>query len=128
MEYISLLLIALSSLWLLSVAWLMWLRPDDCLRWLNLFASTWRINLLELGSRAIAGLALLVRAPWSKLPTAFEVGGWFILISSLLLLAVPRRWHSAYAKWWAARMSPRFVRAMAPLTAIAGIGLFYLAL
>ncbi len=128
MQIVALAAVVLSGLWLIVVAWLMWARPRNCLSWLNLFASTWRINVTELSLRATVGLALLVRSPSSKAPDLFEIGGWFIFVTSIMLLIVPRPWHSAYAVWWSKKLPTSFVRAMAPLTAAAGLLLIYVAL
>lgn len=120
--------VLLGSLWLVFVGWLMWTRPRDCLRWLGLFASTWQINIVELGLRGATGLAMICRAPWSKVPDFFEFGGSFIVLSSLAILLVPRRWHAAYAVWWSNHLPVLVLRMLAPVTVLAG-GLFaYLAL
>jgi hypothetical protein len=103
------------------------LQPKRALHVLSLTASTRTINNLEQGLRLLAGVALLLRAPASKLPQPFEIGGWFIILSSLVLLIVPLRWHSAYACWWADRLAPAAVRAVAPFSALAGLGLIYAA-
>jgi hypothetical protein len=102
-------------------------RPKNALHVLSLTASTRLINNVEQGLRLIAGLALVLRAPASKLPQAFEIAGWFIILSSLVLLILPLRWHSAYACWWASRLAPAAVRVIAPISAAAGAGLIYAA-
>jgi hypothetical protein len=106
---------------------LMALRPRVFLRLLSLTASSWRVNVAEQAPRLIAGAALIVHAGQSKLPALFDAGGWFIALSSLVLLAVPLRWHAGYAIWWAARLSPAAVRAIAPFSAACGAGLIYAA-
>jgi hypothetical protein len=116
-----------SGLWLIGVGALMALRPRVFLRLLSLTASSWRVNAAEQVPRLIAGSALVVHAEASKLPALFAAGGWFIAMSSLVLLAVPLRWHSGYAKWWAVRLSPAAVRAIAPFSAAGGAGLIYAA-
>jgi hypothetical protein len=102
--------------------------PETALRVLRLTASTRTVNNVEQGLRLLAGCALLLRSPASKLPQSFEVAGWFIILSSLVLLVLPLRWHSAYAAWWAGRLRPAAVRMFAPVSALAGISLIYAAL
>ncbi len=128
MQFVALLGVLLASGWLALVGWLMWNRPNDCLHWLGLMASTWRINVTELGLRGLAGAALVVRSPSSKLPEQFEIVGWFVLVSSVVLILIPRRWHAAYAVYWSRKLSAKFVRLAAPLTAAFGISLGYLAI
>lgn len=128
MQYLALIGVILAGLWLVLVAGLMWFLPDRCLRWLGLMASTWRINIIELGLRGLAGLALVGRAEMSKAPTAFEISGWFIVVTSILILLTPRRLHAAYAVWWSGKLPSSFVRLMALPTAIGGALIVYAAI
>lgn len=77
----------------MAVSFLMALRPDYSLELFekmasSLGASNWRVQLTEQGLRIVAGVALIVRAPESKLPMGFEVAGWCLVITSLLILAL----------------------------------------
>jgi len=128
METIALLLVAATGLWLVATALLMAVRPLTFLHLLSRTASSRRINNTEQGLRLIAGLALITRAGASKLPELFEVGGWFIFTSSVILLVLPLRWHAAYAIWWSLKLKPWAVRAIAPTSAAFGLGLVYAAL
>lgn len=103
------------------------IRPRRFLHLLSFTASTWRINVTEQGLRLLAGVALIIRAEASSLPWLFEVGGWFVVASSLILLMMPLRWHAAYAIWWSRKLHPWAVRAIAPLSAAFGMGLVYAA-
>jgi hypothetical protein len=127
MEQVGLIGSVAAGLWLIATGAFMVFWPKHALHVLSLTASTRMINNVEQGLRLLAGVALLQRAPASKLPQAFEIAGWFIVLSSLILLVLPLRWHSAYACWWADRLAPVAVRAVAPLSALAGLGLIYAA-
>jgi hypothetical protein len=127
MEQVGLMGSAAAGTWLVVTGALMAFWPQRALHVLSLTASTRTINNVEQGLRLLAGAALLLRAPASKLPQAFEIVGWFIVLSSMILLVLPLRWHSAYARWWANRLAPMSVRAVAPLSALAGFGLVYAA-
>lgn len=127
MNTAALTVIGASGLWLIAIAWLMAFRPTGFLHLLSLTASNWRINLVEQGLRLVAGLALIVRADASKLPLLFEVGGWFIVASSVVLLLMPLRWHAGYAIWWSRKLTIRSVRAIAPLSGAFGAALIYAA-
>lgn len=94
----------------------------------NLEAGNWRLNLTEQGLRLLAGAALIVRAPASKLPALFEVAGWLVVVSSVLIIAAPIRWHGAYGTWWSKRLTPLVIRVLSPLPAVAGAGLIYAAI
>lgn len=127
MQAIALSVIVLASAWLGLVAGLMISRPRRCLHWLGLFASTWQINLTELGLRAATGAALIVRAPESKAAPPFEAAGWFLIVTAALLAAIPRRWHAAYAVWWSRRIAPWVVQASAVPAAAVAIATVWLA-
>jgi len=113
--------------WLIAAGGMMALKPRYALNILSLTASSHRVNMGEQIPRLIAGAAMVVRADASKLPPLFEVAGWFIAASSIVLLLVPLAWHSGYAKWWAKRIPPLSVRLLAPFSMIAGAGLIYAA-
>lgn len=119
---------AAAGVWLIGIAAFMAFWPERALGVLRLTASSRLINNVEQGLRLAAGAALILRSPTSKLPATFEIVGWFIVLSSLVLLVLPLRWHSAYAIWWADRLAPSAVRMVAPLSALAGGGLIYAAL
>jgi hypothetical protein len=92
LQAIALIVVAAAGLWLVGVAVLMALRPRYCLHLCekmgaNLERSDWRLQFTEQGLRVLAGVALIVRAPASKLPLAYEVAGWFLAATSLLIMA-----------------------------------------
>ena len=133
MQTIALVIVVIAGLWLAGVAFLMALRPLYCLHLLekmsaNLRASNWRLNLAEQGLRILAGVALIVHSAASKLPLVFEVAGWLVLVSSILILVLPIRWHAAYGFWWTRRLTPSALRVLSPIPAIVGVGLIYAAL
>ncbi len=123
MQVAALVVIVCSASWLTVIGVFMALRPQDCLNMLRRTAATRRINATEQGLRLLAGVALVVRAPSAKLPQAFEIGGWFVVISSIALLIIPLRWHAGYAIWWSNAVPPWLVRLIAPLSIAAGVGL-----
>ena len=127
-QQLSLIALCLAGLWLIGIGILMLVQPERCLGILRQTASTRGINNREQGLRLLAGLALILRAPVSKLPGLFELAGWFVALSSLALLLLPLRLHAGYAIFWADRLPPVIVRAIGPLSIAAGAGLVYAAL
>jgi uncharacterized membrane protein HdeD (DUF308 family) len=109
------------------------LRPLYCLHLFSrmaasLEAGNWRLNLIEQGLRLLAGAALIVRSPASKLPLLFEIFGWLLVLSSVLIIVAPIRWHAAYGIWWSNRLTPLVIRIVSPLPMVAGAGLIYAAI
>lgn len=119
-------------MWLVGVALLMALRPAYC-HYLfakmttQLEAANWRVQCVEQGLRALAGAALVVRAPASKLPHVFEVAGWVLVGISVLILLAPIRWHGSYGAFWIKRLAPGTIRLLSPVPAVVGAGLIYAA-
>lgn len=124
----ALLILIAAGGWLMAVGVLLALRPQRALDILSLTASSHRINLTEQGLRMLGGFALVARAASSQLPALFEVGGWFIVLSSAALMVVPLRIHAGYAIWWAKRLPHWAVRAVAPFSIVIGLGLIYAAI
>ena len=101
---VALLVILLAATWLGLVGLVCLFWPERAQQGLAAMGSSWAIQLGEHIPRAVVGIALIGRAPLSKAPQALEVGGWFLIVSSVVILALPRRWHNAYAIWWAHRI------------------------
>lgn len=132
MQAIALIVVGGAGLWLVGVAFLMALRPRYCLHLFekmsaSLERSNWRLQFTEQGLRVLAGVALIVRAPASKLPLVFEVAGWLLVATSLLIMVAPIRWHGAYGRWWVGRIAPLAIRVLSPVPMMAGAGLIYAA-
>ena len=114
-----------AGLWLAAVGATMALRPQQALNLLAKTAATYRANLIEQIPRLIAGAAMVLRAPLSNYPAAFEMVGWFVAVTSVALLLAPLKWHSGYARWWARRLPHWAVRAIAPFSVAGGAALIY---
>ena len=132
MQVLALMVVAAAGLWLVGVAFLMALRPRYCLQLFEkmsakLERSNWRLQFTEQGLRVLAGVALIVRAPASKLPMVFTVAGWLLVATSLLIMVAPIRWHGAYGRWWVGRIGPMAIRVLSPVPVMAGVGLIYAA-
>ena len=132
MQSAALLIVIAAGLWLAGVGALMAFRPSYCLELCermkaHMEASNWRLHITEQGLRIVAGAALVMRAPASRLPMAFEVAGWILVASSVLILVVPVRWHGAYGRWWVGRIAPLAICVLSPVPMMAGAGLIYAA-
>ena len=119
------------AVWL-SVAWLglvgvvMIVAPNTALRALARFGSTVFINVAEHVLRFVAGAALFIISPETRAPLPLSIAGAFIALSSVAILLVPRRWHHAYALFWARTLPPWFVRLLGPPSLAAAVGLGYM--
>lgn len=133
MQIISLAIILVGGAWLVGIALLMAVRPSYCLQILGMMgakleASDWRLHFTEQGLRLAAGAALILRSPFSKMPLLLWAFGWMIVVSSIIIVASPVRWHGAFATWWSRRLNPLIIRLLSPVSLLMGVGLIYFAI
>jgi len=133
MPIISLAVIVAGGMWLIGIALMMAARPAYCLQILGtmgarLEAADWRLHFTEQGFRLLAGAALILRSPFSKIPLLLWVFGWMIVVSSIIIMVSPVRWHGAFATWWSRRLTPSTIRVLSPVSLLMGVGLMYLAI
>ena len=132
MQTVALIIVIASGLWLVGISCLMALRPSYCLKVFQKMAaslgmSNWRLQVTEQGLRILAGSGLVVRSSVSKLPLAFEVAGGCLVITSLVILALPIRSHASYGDWCLWWLNPLLIRVLSPVPAIVGAGIAYAA-
>lgn len=118
MQDIARLAILVFALWLVAVAAIMIFRPALALRGLRVFASTSAIHFGEMAIRIAVGAAMVVAASAARIPLALATFGWLLIVTSVGLSLLPRRWHHAYALWWADRIPEWSVRVLSPLTLV----------
>lgn len=114
-----------AGLWLMLVAGWMAIRPAACRAILAKMGSTPLIHYGEHGVRALAGLCLIGAADASNAPLILTVAGGFIVVSSIVIALAPRRWHAAYAGWWAERLPLVAYQALSPVSLIGGAALIW---
>ncbi len=83
------------------------------------------INYAEITIRIIPAVALILYADFSKYPDVFKVLGWFMLITSLVLYFVPRRFHHNYSLKCADLIKPLYFRFISPLAFLFGAFIIY---
>lgn len=113
-------LASLAGVWLIGVGLFMAVAPRQSLGALARMGSSNAVHFGEMAVRALVGVVLVGAAPMSRFPDALAVIGWFLVASALVLTVLPRRWHSAYSRWWAARIPTAAVRLLAPLSVLGG--------
>ncbi len=94
---------------------------------LRRFASTNLINYTELGLRLIAGLGLVGLAQYTDYAQILRISGGFLAATAIILMLIPRKWHHAYAVYWADKLKPWMVRFCAPFSFVLGCTLIWLA-
>lgn len=109
-------LVVLAGVWLICLGLFMLIQPRQALAALGQMGGTPTVHIGEMAVRILAGTAMVFAAPASRFPVAISVIGGFLIISALVLLLVPRRWHAAYSTWWSRHIPVAAVRLIAPIS------------
>ncbi|MBC8769340.1 hypothetical protein H4O18_15185 [Arenibacter sp. BSSL-BM3] len=125
MTLIAKFIVILFGVYLIAVGFLMLLYPKKAREYLRMAGSTNIINYAELTIRIIPASALILYAEISKYPVVFEVLGWFMIATSIVLYFVPRKIHHNYALWCAKILKTIYIRCISPFSILFGILLIY---
>lgn len=123
MQLAALVVVFLFSAWIAAAGVFALARPSAARAAIGRFAASNRVNLIEQAGRALAGAALVVRAPQALTPALFAWGGWFLVATAVMLAVLPLRWHAQYAVWWSKNLPLWAARAggIAALALAAGL-------
>jgi hypothetical protein len=113
------------GLWMIGLGVFMAAAPRRALAALAAMGGTPRVHFGEMAIRILAGAALMLVSGASRFPQALWLIGAFLIVSAVVLILLPRRWHSAYSRWWAARIPIRAVRVVAPTSVLIGAALIW---
>lgn len=105
-----------AGVWLIALGFYMLVLPRGALAALARMGGSPGIHIGEMVLRILVGVALVLAAAACRFPLAVTVIGSFLIASAVVLLILPRRWHSAYSVWWAQRIPVGAVRIIAPLS------------
>lgn len=108
-------IVILFGTFIIFAGFLMLFRPKKARRTLQLAGSNNVINYSEITLRFLIALALIYYAEYAKIPEAFTVLGWFMLITSLILYGVPRKLHHQFSLKSADILKPVYFQWIAPL-------------
>ena len=97
-ENAALAIVLLAALFLLGLAALSFFAPSSAVRFLDGFANSARVHYLEMLVRLTVGFAFVARAPRMLYPNAFLLFGWALVVSTVILLLLPWRWHQRFGQ------------------------------
>lgn len=118
-------LVVVAGVWLIGLGGFMLVRPRQALLALSRMGGSPSVHIGEMAVRILAGAAMLLAAAGSRYPLAVLGIGGFLIVSAVVLLVLPRRWHAAYSTWWASRIPVPAVRLIAPLSWVMGGALIW---
>lgn len=105
---------------------IMFIRPLLFRSWIAKAGSTPLINYGEITIRLIPAIAMVYVAPETKLPLFFQLFGWIMIVTSLVLYVTPRKSHHQLSLGFAEKLKPVYLQCIAPLAFLIGMGLIYL--
>lgn len=100
-------------------------QPEKIREILRKAGSTDLINYSELVLRMVVGLSLVCAADISKTEIFFQILGWFMLITSLILMLLPRTWHHIFPLRSAEVIKPYYFQLISPFSFVFGAVLIY---
>jgi hypothetical protein len=115
----------LFGIFLIGVGLLMLFFPSKARGILRKAGSTPFINYMEITVRMIPATALVLYADYSNYTLVYQVLGWFMLATSVVLYFVPRKMHHEYALKCAAILNPLFIQCISPLSLLFGLCILY---
>ncbi len=113
------------GIFFIGVAGLMFFNPKRARSILRKAGSTPFIHFAELSLRMIPGIAFIVYANSSNFPFVFNCIGWFIIISSLILMIIPRKMHHQFSNTAADVLKPPYFQWLSPISVLIGGILLY---
>ncbi len=118
-------IVLIFGIFLILIGFLMLFSPKKARETLRKAGSTNLINYTEISIRMIPAAGLILAAEYSKFSEFFKLLGWFMLITSLILFAVPRKLHHSYSVKCAAILKPFYFQVIAPFSFLFGGFLIY---
>ena len=113
------------GIFIIFIGFVMLINPIKARDTLRKAGSTNFINYAEITIRLIPALALILYSNYSKFPEAFKLFGWIMLITSLILYFVPRKFHHKFSMRSADILKPIYFRLISPFAFIFGILIIY---
>lgn len=99
-------LVIAGAIYLIGFAAFIFARPMQADAFLRLFASSARAHYTEQFLRLLAGIGLILYAPYAAWGSAFWILGCALIISATLLLILPWRLHQRFGE----RVIPAVIR------------------
>jgi len=111
----------LLGLFFIMVGLLMFFQPEIIRKTIRKAGSTKFINYVELLTRMLPGIAFILYSKYSNYMIIFNVIGYFIILSSIILLLIPRKIHNRFSVQCAEILKPNYFKIISPFSIIIGI-------
>jgi hypothetical protein len=98
LEFLAMVIVVLAAIYLIGLAAVSFFAPAIAAQFLDRFASSAQAHFTEMAIRLVVGGSLVVNAPRMLFSDAFLLFGWVLVITTIILLLVPWRWHHRFAQ------------------------------
>ena len=109
---------------LIGVGLLMILRPVQVREIIKKGGSTPLIHFSELTLRAFPGFSFMFYENFNAYSQFFYFFGAFMVLTSFVLMVLPRSLHHRYALWSASYLPPVYIRLLSPVSIVFGVFIF----
>ncbi len=123
--FLSKFIVIAFGVFLILVGFLMLFNPKKARATIAKAGSTNFINYGEITIRLIISIALILYADFCRYPEIFEILGWFMFITSLILYLVPRKIHHSFSSKAATTLKPIYLRLLFPFSMLFGGFILY---
>ncbi|VXB75778.1 conserved membrane hypothetical protein [Flavobacterium sp. 9AF] len=113
--------VLLFGLFLIYASFFFFFKPFKAKEIIAKAGSTYFINYLELVTRLIIGLAFIISSEKSNFQIQFNIVGYFLVISALILMIVPIKKHNQFSRKAADKLKPIYLKISAPISLFLGI-------
>ncbi len=113
------------GIFIIFVGFLMLFKPKNVNQILRKMASTNLINYTEITLRLIPASAMIICSDFAKYSNIFELYGWIMLITTLVLFFIPRTIHHNFSLKIAIHFKPFYFQLISPLSFLIGTFLIY---
>jgi uncharacterized membrane protein YfcA len=115
----------LFGVFIIFVGLLMLFAPKKARAILRKAGSNNFINYAEITVRLIPAAAMILYSDFSKLPIAFKIFGWIMVITSLILYLIPRKTHHNFSMKSADILKPIYFQLISPFAMLFGALILY---
>lgn len=124
-EIIAKYTIIIFGVFFIIIGFIMLFNPKKARKTLRKAGSTNFINYAEITIRMIPATAIIIYSDLSRFPEIFNIFGWFMLITSLVLYFVPRHLHHNFSNKAADILKPVYFLFISPSSFIIGATIIY---
>lgn len=122
-EKISFLLLFAFGLFLIWSSYMLFFNPEKVKKIIAMAGSTTFINYFELTIRLIVGIAFIFVS--TKFDQVYSMIGYFLIISALILMIIPKKLHNGFSTKAAEKLKPIYLKIAAPFSLFGGLLLIY---